>query len=343
MRLHHGLTSSAIALVTVIFLAIGCTAPAGATSHHPTSGSAHALPSVHEVGKVVLPETSIDGPALSSIFVANGTSESVIAWTGTDAAHFLNVETSSDGLHFTNKRTLNETSPFRPDVALATVGGAVVVAWTGTNANHSLNVLYDVYGNPKKLTLAHENSIGAPALRLGPGMFLAWTGTDAAHSLNILPFSVTTSGLVPGEKTVLSQFNGDSGPHMARRGANTVVLNWSTRTLQPQLAFSQDGVHFSSAGLPETSAFAPATNSLEPYIGVSNREWIGWTGTDPTHHLNLQWTTSFPQFINPAVTKTVLNETALGGPALDYNAGLQIAWTGTDSAHHLNIGKFTFS
>ncbi len=94
--------------------------------------------------------------------------------------------------------------------------------------------------------------------------------------------------------------------------------------------------------MPEASAFAPDTQSFEPYIGISGREWIGWTGTDTAHHLNLQWTTTFPQFTNPATTKTVLGETALGGPALGYNAGEQIAWTGTDSVHHVNVAKYTF-
>jgi hypothetical protein len=338
----HRLFVSVVAPLFAVVLAIGGLGPAWAASQHPADAPARAALAVHET-KVTLPETSIDGPALSSVFVPNGTSESVIAWTGSDAAHHLNVETSSDGLQFGNKRTLNETSPYRPDVALSGVGGAVVVAWTGSDPNHSLNVLYDVYGSPKKLTLLHENSISAPAIKVGPGMYLAWTGTDANHSLNIMPLSVTASGVAAGQKVVLSQFSSNAGPHLARRGANTLVLNWTSRALQVRLALSQDGVHFSSAELPETSAFAPDTNSLEPYIGVSGREWIGWTGTDPAHHLNLQWTESFPQFTNLGSTKTVLGETALGGPALDYNAGLQVAWTGTDSFHHLNVARFAYS
>jgi len=63
----------------------------------------------------------------------------VLAWTGTDSAHHLNVETSSVGLHFGHKVTLPENSPYRPDVALAQVGGPVVIAWTGTESAHHLN------------------------------------------------------------------------------------------------------------------------------------------------------------------------------------------------------------
>ncbi|HEX8033235.1 MAG TPA: hypothetical protein VF510_05285 [Ktedonobacterales bacterium] len=345
MRLHH-VTACVVALLTAALLAIGGTAPAWAASQHPAGAASSTLSATREISKIVLPETSIDGPALSSIFVPNGASHSVIGWTGTDEMHHLNVETSTDGLNFGRKLILHETSPYRPDVALAGEGGLVAVAWTGTDPNHSLNVLYDVYGSPKKLTLFQENSISAPALLVGPGMELAWTGTDANHSLNVLTLSVTASGLAVGTKTVLPQFSSNAGPHLARRGANTVVLNWASRGLQPKVAFSQDAVHFSpaqGAGLPEASAFAPDTQSLEPYIGVSGREWIGWTGTDDIHHLNLQWTTTFPQFTNSASTKTVLGEAALGGPALAYNNGEQIAWTGTDGMHHLNIARFAFS
>lgn len=344
MRLHHPhhLTAFVVALLAAAVLALGATAPAWASAQQPAGTSARALPAAHEISKIVLPETSIDGPALSGP-QQGGTSQSVIAWTGTDALHHLNVETSTDGLHFGNKLTLHETSPFRPDVALSSVGGPVTVAWTGTDANHSLNVLYNVYGSPKKLTLSNENSFTSPAVtQIGAFIFLVWTGTDANHSLNVLPITFAGPTLVPGTKTVLSQFSSNAGPHLARRGANTMVLDWTSRALLLHVATSQDGVHFVSASLPETSAFAPDTSSLEPFIGVSNREWIGWTGTDAAHHLNLQWTTTFPTFTNPAGTKTVLGETALGGPALAFNAGEQIAWTGTDSAHHLNIAKFAF-
>lgn len=356
MRMRH-LTASVVALLTAAVLASGSTAPAWAAPQHTALPAARAVPAVRAmlatpaapaarvISKNVLPETSIDGPALSSSFVPGGASASVVGWTGTDPAHHLNVETSTDGLTFGNKLTLGETSPFRPDVHLSVAGGPVTVAWTGTDPNHSLNVLYDVFGaSPKKLTLFHESSISAPAVTLiGAFIFLAWTGTDPNHSLNVLPITFSGPSLVPGTKTVLSQFSSNAGPHLARRGANTIVLNWTSRTLQLQVATSQDGVHFFPASLPETSAFAPDTSSLEPFIGVSNREWIGWTGTDAAHHLNLQSTTTFPQFTNPASTKTTLADTAFGGPALDFNADEQIAWTGTDSAHHLNIAKYVFS
>lgn len=179
-------------------------------------------------------------------------------------------------------------------------------------------------------------------------MFLAWTGTDPNHLLNILPIAVTASGLVPGQKTTLSQLSSNAGPHLAFREPNTqtptVVLNWTTPALQLRVATSSDGVHFSpdlGVGLPETSDFAPDTVNITFFPAAPGpADWIGWTGTDPGHHLNLQSTTEFPDFTNPAGTKTTLGDTALGGPALAFNFEGQIAWTGTDPAHHVNIAKF---
>jgi len=168
-------------------------------------------------------------------------------------------------------------------------------------------------------------------------VLLAWTGTDANDSLNVLPIT-TSNPLTPGTKTVLSQFSSNAGPSLKGNVFfDRLVLGWSTRGAQQlNLAESTDAVHFTSAlgsGLPQTSATAPQFfNSSNPCIA--------WTGTDAVHHLNVQCTTQFPQFPNPAQTKTVLPETALGAPgfsAFISPSQAEIAWTGTDAAHHLNV------
>lgn len=336
----HRFAAVLTALLAVVALALGNgAAPVRAATQHPFAPPAQALPTASTVrflSKVILPETSIDGPALSSVG-----SESALAWTGTDLAHHLNVETSRDGLTFGNKLTLDETSPFRPDVALASQGGAVAVAWTGTDANHTLNVLYDVYGNQKKLTLWDDNSFTAPALLIGPGMYLAWAGTDSNHSLNLLALSVTSSGLFAGAKTTLWNVSSDAAPHLARGSATVMALSWVARSLQLRAAAATTPSGLApGAGLAETSASAPALFVLGPDLGTGNQQWIGWTGTDAAHHLSLTWTTAFPTFASPPAGKSVLSDTAIGGPALSYNNANQIAWTGTDSAHHLNVATF---
>jgi hypothetical protein len=149
-----------------------------------------------------------------------------------------------------------------------------------------------------------------------------------------MAIEVTDSGLVAGKKSVLSQFSSNAGPHLARVGATTFALAWTSRGSQLFLATGTDIPTLSVSSLPELSAAAPQTESLGRAYG-SGKQWIGWTGTDTAHHLNLQW-----NFTDPT-TKTVLDELALGGPALSFNAQEQLAWTGTDSAHHLNIATFT--
>ncbi len=62
------------------------------------AASSPALPrAVTEGPKVILDDTSVNAPG----FYSNSqvSSKAVIAWTGTDPDHHLNVMTSSDGLH----------------------------------------------------------------------------------------------------------------------------------------------------------------------------------------------------------------------------------------------------
>jgi hypothetical protein len=252
-------------------------------------------------------------------------------------------------VHFPTKFTFPETSPNGPALAVgpANTTPGFALAWRGTDVNHSLNV--QTFPDGTKLTL-HENSFAAPALSFTSpsgggtlGLLLAWTGTDANHSLNVLPMAVIGVGgptsVAPGTKTTLSQFSSDAGPSLTGNvhGFDRFVLGWSTRGAQQlNLAESTDAVHFTSAlgsGLPQTSATAPQ------FLDTSN-PCIAWTGTDAVHHLNVQCTTQFPQFPNPAQTKTVLPETALGAPgfsAFISPSQAEIAWTGTDLAHHLNV------
>lgn len=349
LRRHTLAVVAPLAVAVALAFAGGATALAPVASAHPAHSAAPAAPARANTfiyRKLVLPQTSIDGPALSSVvgtFEGQPYNKSVIAWTGTDSAHHLNVMTSKDGLHFDNKRILNQTSPFRPDVTQQSgpAGGNITVAWTGTDPNHSLNVLFDVYGTrPLKLTLWNDNSFTAPAiLQRGAGsLLLVWAGTDPNHSLNMLPITIGSSSLVPGHKTILSQFSSNAAPHLASRVGNPVVLTWSSRTQQLGIATSTDGVHFSATMQSQWSAFAPSV--VFPPDAPPQPVWLSWAGTgaDTAHHLNLQWSTSFPRFL-PALN-TVLGDTAFGGPALAFNTHLQIAWTGTDPAHHLNIAYF---
>jgi hypothetical protein len=342
MRRHVALVSIVV-LLTGVFAAFGA-APALALPARTTYGP----PAVQT--HLVLAETSIDGPSVAYYVPGrpqDGTADSVIAWTGTDAAHHLNVMKSADGIHYDakTKLILPELSSFRPSVTRQSdpAGGLVSVAWVGVDANHSLNVMFDVYGQRMKLTLWSDNSFAAPAL-FGDGgsLLLAWAGTDAGHSLNVLPISVTAHGLVAGTKTTLWQFQSATRPTLSHvANSSAYLMSWCNLAAnRVYFATSTDGVTWKAplaAPLAEWSYAAPSM------IGLNTTNmpltWLAWTGIDPAHSVNVQYTETYPNW--PADgSKSVLGEQALGGPALAYlgvNRQVVIAWTGTDAQHHLNV------
>lgn len=346
------LIAAVASLLAVSALTLGSILASAPARAAPQPSKAAPLPisaSVTETAKVVLPETSINAPGFFS-YVNQPTAGTVIAWAGTDATHHLNVMTSADGLHYSNKITLGETSIRRPAVARMpkAAGGAVILAWTGVDANRSLNVLFDVYGSRQKLTLA-DNSFTSPALAIFNGnLLLAWTGTDASHSLNVR--QIFLAPLRAGPTTILSGVGSNAWPNLTVKGKDSVfnsnsnvVLGWQNAGGIPnvlQLAESRDGSHFSTLygmnGLIETSAFGPSYLWFPTEGGPEN--WIAWTGTDVASHLHVWWSSKYPQWNG---SKTILPETAFGGPMLGFDQGLLIAWTGTDAAHHLNVARLS--
>lgn len=335
MRIKTLVISFALALV----MAMGAAAFVPATQ---TGFRAQASPMrVTVAQKVILPETSVSSPG----FFANANlgDNGVIAWAGTDSAHHINVMTSTDGLHYGHKITLSLSTVNRPAVTQMSseAGKVVIIAWRGVDSAHHLNVLFDVYGSQKRLTLPETSFVG-PSLAIFNGdLLLAWVGNDPHHSLNVMPISL--SSLTPKTKTTLWQFTAYGGPSLTtvNQQAQSVVLGWSTAaSTQLNLASSTDGVHFTTAlgaGLPETSYGSP---DMLWYMTEGGPEyWLAWTGTDNSRHLNAQWTTSYPQWPNPAHTKTILPDLAYGPPTLGFEEGVLIAWTGTDAAHHLNVAR----
>jgi hypothetical protein len=311
----------------------------------------------HIVKKVILSETSIDGPSVwNPSFVSglpgDGTGI-IIAWTGSDRAHRLNSIQTHTGASFSFKRIYNETSLFRPAVT-STGENSVILAWTGTDANHSLNVLATgVFSTPLKLTLWHESSFTAPAIAtVGGKLYLAWAGTDTNHSLNVLPIEVSASGLKAGAKTILRQFSSSASPSLVPTivAPNTVgglLLSWAGTSPANRIRYatSTDGVHWtqpSSSPLAEWSGSGPSMLAL----GISNfpHDFLAWTGTDANHSVNVRYTESFPAWPS-ANAKTTFHEQALGSPAIANASSISdesvrqivLAWTGTDTLHHVNI------
>lgn len=295
-----------------------------------------------EGNKLTLGETSIDGPALWSL--PGATAQVILAWTGTDAAHHLNVRISRDGFHYGAKRILPETSPYRPAVAFDSSGrvGFVVVAWTGTDAAHTLNVEFldaGTLATVRKLTLWGYTSFSAPAIAVFGGGELALAWTDKTQNLGIVRISPLWQ--IIGKVQV---FASNGAPNLTLDPATgQLLMTW----VQPAQNFSQlffstssDAVHWTAIRhIQEYSDVAPGMVGIRATNMPTH--WLAWTGTagDAAHHLNVQYTERFPDWTN-VNSKTTFRETGRGSPALGYVGvarQMLVAWTGTDPAHHLNV------
>jgi hypothetical protein len=127
----------------------------------------------------------------------------------------------------------------------------------------------------------------------------------------------------------------------AKRGA------WLLRKVALPLLFAllALGLVGLSTGMASSSTpLRPATVSTQradaaPALTVYNgTTYVGWTGRNAAHNLNLMTYDQTSQTFGPAV---VLTDTTLvgAGPSLAiFNGNLCIAWMGTD--HHLNVAFF---
>ncbi len=306
-----------------------------------------------EGAKVILNDTSIDGPA-----IASGYGGTFIAWTDTDAQHHINLMTSTDGLHYSNKHILPETSLWRPAIdfigSMRTVPfeGTLVLAWTGTDTHHTLNL--EMISTPsfkvtEKITFWGETSFTAPAVGVIPGdvnsyVYLAWAGTDSAHTLNIIQratFDKTQSKKILWDWSSISRPNLSYDQSSDSKGG--MLLSWTGVNNRLYFAYlAADGIHWtmpSTSPLSMTSAWAPSM--IGYYTTTQPTHWLAWTGTGTTstRYLYVQYTQHYPSW-NDANARTTFNETAISSPTLAFgnaaNKGL-IGWAGTDPSHHLNV------
>ncbi len=344
---HRSVTTLVVLLTAMVMLL-------GMTNIAQAAPSALGVPKL--TTKVILADTSIDGPAI----MRTDAPATLLAWTGTDANHHLNIMTSSDGLHYGNKHILPETSLWRPAVAWIDSGpgapyGTIVLAWAGTDSNHTLNVEFirmPEFKVVSKTIFSGESSFTAPALATINGdvnsdVYLAWAGTNSAHTLNIM--HMNTVPPISRDKHILRGWNSISRPNLARDltsdSKGDVILSWTGFNNRLYFAYlASDKVHWTMPGsspLGQQSAWAPSmigTNSTVPPL-----HWLAWTGsgTTSTRAINVQYTTHYPSW-SDANSKATLGETAISSPELAYNgvgntSKVLIAWAGTDLHHHLNV------
>jgi hypothetical protein len=324
------------------------------------SNLAHAAPRIatftvpQEQTKVVLADTSIDGPAIATM--GNGT---VLAWTGTDASHHLNIMTSTDGLHYSNKHILPETSLWRPAVLFIVSGralpyGTIALAWTGTDPGHTLNLEFistPDFSVTNKIIYWGETSFTAPALAsingdVNSDVYLAWAGTDSAHTLNVMHHGTVTK---INQKQTLWGWSSISRPNISTDQSSSstgLILAWIAPNNHIYFANSTDRVHWTMPGtspLSYQSAWAPSLIAF--YATDTPNHWLAWTGsgTTSTRLLNVQYTQHYPSWSDAGSTAS-LQETAISSPELaksSVSGRVLLAWTGTDGSHHMNVAMIS--
>jgi hypothetical protein len=255
-----------------------------------TGSSLTALPNF---AIVTLPERSNLSPSVAAFG-----GRLYLAWTGLDGR--INVESSADGVHFSNKVTLGEFSGSSP--ALAVFDGRLDLAWTAFDGRINLASSADGVRFGNKVTLnqtsfkpvviakIHTQMEMAPALATFDGrLWLAWTGSDPQHHLNTMS---SADGI----------------------NFNQLATYVATSEDGPALAVQ----HGASAGQPD-------------------RLFLGWTGVG-NKLLNVMSTTiDAPGFFNPTTLgQTASNGIALNSPA---PGTLDIAWAGTDVRYHINLQR----
>jgi hypothetical protein len=108
-----------------------------------------------------------------------------LAWTEPNG--HLNVTCSTDGIHFGNQVTLDQTSKVAP--SLAAFNGRLCLGWTGLDGRLNLISTPDGidFGNQ---VILNQTSGLAPALAAYDGrLWIAWTGGDSGHHLNVISSS----------------------------------------------------------------------------------------------------------------------------------------------------------
>jgi hypothetical protein len=353
MRTRQLTTTIVMTAITLCAVGIGLLG-SGGPAHASASASTPAMFGPPTQGtKVVLSETSIDGPGLWTNAVT--TPKAILAWTGTDTTHRLNLLTSNDGLHYANKHTLPETSLWRPGIAFDQAGrgvpyGQIAVAWTGTDSAHTLNVAYIAtpdFTVTKKFTFWGETSFTAPSVAfINDDLYLAWAGTDRAHTLNTLHISRT---LEVQEKHTFWGWTTISRPDLSFDAATSQLLLAWTRT-DTRIAFAQRD-NTGSWTMPPSSPLVPFTPFAPSMIGLNTsatpNHWVAWHGQGEftLRRIFVQYTTAFPVWENSGMG-SVLGEWAIAGPELGYVGGARqvlVSWTGIDTQHHLNVAVVSVS
>ena len=253
---------------------------------------------LHFANKHILPELSLWRPAV--VFNASGRGEPygniILAWTGADPRHTLNVEyISTPDYQVIKKFTFWGDSSFTAP-AVTVLNDTTYLAWAGEDANHSLNILpiSRAMEVGTKVTLWQWGSISRPDLSydFATNAFLfAWTGANnrfyfAESPLDISHWSMpTTSPLAEWSAWAPSMLGRQVTNMPAHWLAWTGAMRDTARHLNVQ--YTETYPTWTDVG-SKTVLDESAIAGPELAYGETNREvLVAWTGTDSAHTLNV--------------------------------------------------------
>ena len=274
---------------------------------------------------IPLPETRPFAPALVAVPPATSIPAFVLAWTGSDGQHKVNISRSDTGGTTWDKQLLRPNGPWEGSSAgpaLAVHHGVVFVCWAAAADQRLWFASSPDSGRTwsTKQPVADESSDGAPALVSYLGMLVvAWRGTDGAGTLNL---ATSPDDGRTWSKVVLPEWS-IAGPSLARyasgAGFSYLFLAFTGTDNQIRTRSCQQ-TDFASFGRPvasgegqtlhETSDSGPAIAVLDTHEGKDIVVAVSWRGTGDDHihaTYSLQGFSPYGNNTNAADTLTETN------------------------------------
>jgi hypothetical protein len=168
-------------------------------------------------------DASSQGPALAVANVdTSGNPQLVIAWTGTDSHHHLNVASSLNvepSNTWNTTITLNQLASGGP--SLATFDNTLYMGWAGTDSHHTLNLASAAldtlsFGTARQINFGSGNftSSSGPSLTSTANLNYGWLSADVDIAFYATPANTSVAptfeqtSFTTGASPALTTFNG---------------------------------------------------------------------------------------------------------------------------------------
>lgn len=247
---------------------------------------------VHWGRPIKLNDTSASRPGLTR-YSANANDNVVVAWTGTDSNHSLNVLVGNPPLGFTKLTLRHDNSFTSPGVAM--LNGDIYLVWAGTDAAHTLNVAQIIPRGGLSIgshaTLWGLRSVSRPSVVFDPNgkqLLMSWTSTDQR-----IHFATSKDGIHWTQSTSSPMAEWSAvGPMMFSTDTNNMpryFVTWRgtnaahSVNVQYTESFPRWPADGSKGVLRESALGGPVIGN----VGVYRQVIVAWAGTDALHHLNV--------------------------------------------------------